>query len=236
MRPKCTNADLSYTLLLIEDMLKTQFPGRIFLLTDLTRGYQQMALAHEFCASTDTSTRIGPLQWKVISVAVTDGNAASQCMLENMLELVRDCADPFTDDLTIASGDSSMSYNELLQAHKEDVTRVLDLLFWHKLKGSSGAATIAVSELVFAGQVDATGQLKPILGKVALMEHWEKPKTVSEVRAYLGFCNYYSRYITIYAGNAAPMTTMLKGNGGGPRRGPRRLWSAMRTPTVPLRE
>ena len=35
---------------------------------------------------------------------------------------------------------------------------------------------------------------------------------VSELRAYLGFCNYYSGYIKMYAEYAAPMTTMLKGN------------------------
>ena len=35
---------------------------------------------------------------------------------------------------------------------------------------------------------------------------------MSELRAYLGFCNYYSEYIKMYAEYAAPMTAMLKGN------------------------
>ena len=47
---------------------------------------------------------------------------------------------------------------------------------------------------------------------MAAIEHCEKPKTVSELRAYLGICNYYSGYIKMYAGYAAPMTAMLKGN------------------------
>ena len=113
----------------------------------------------------------------------------------NLLEPVRDCADPFVDDVIIASGDPSMSYEELLEAHERDVTRVLDLLVRHKLTGSSDKATIAVSKVVFAGHVVGNGQRKPIPGKVAAIEHWEKPKTVSELRAYLGFCNYYSGYI-----------------------------------------
>ena len=66
--------------------------------------------------------------------------------------------------------------------------------------------------MVFAGHVVGNGQRKPIPGKVAAIEQWEKPKTVSELRAYLGFCNYYSGYIKMYAEYAAPMTTMLKGN------------------------
>ena len=47
---------------------------------------------------------------------------------------------------------------------------------------------------------------------MAAIEHWEKPKTVSELQAYSGFSNYYSGYIKMYAEYAAPMTTMLKGN------------------------
>ena len=42
-------------------------------------------------------------------MGVTNGNAAFQRMLENLLEPVRDCADPFVDDVIIASGDPSMS-------------------------------------------------------------------------------------------------------------------------------
>ena len=55
-------------------------------------------------------------------MGVTNGNAAFQRMLENLLEPVRDCADPFVDDVIIASGDPSMSYEELLEAHERDVT------------------------------------------------------------------------------------------------------------------
>ena len=90
-------------------------------------------------------------------------------------------------------------WEELLEAHERDVTRVLHLLVRHKLRGSSDKATIAVSEVVFAGHVVGNGQRKPIPGKVAAIEHWEKPKMVSELRAYLGFCNYYSGYIKMYA-------------------------------------
>ena len=149
-------------------------------------------------------------------------------MLESLLEPVRDCADPSVDDVIIASGDPIISYEELLEAHERDSTRVLDLLVRHKLTGSSDKATIAVSEVVFAGHVVGNGQREPIPGKVAAIEHWEKPKTVSELRAYLGFCNYYSGYIKMYAEYAAPMTTMLKGNREETKKGSKKalVWNA----------
>ena len=105
-----------------------------------------------------------------------------------------------------------MSYHELLGARERDLTRVLDLLIRHKLTGSSDIATIAVREVVCAGHVVCGGQGKTIPVKVVAIEHWDKPRTVSELRAYLGFCNYYSGYINIYAEYAAPMTAMLKSN------------------------
>ena len=218
----------SYTLPLIEDMLQKQHRRRIFTVIDLKHGYHQMPLAKESRACTAMSTPLGPLQWKVMPMGVTNGNAAFQRMLENLLEPVRDCADPFVDDVIIASGDPSMSYEELLEAHERDVTRVLDLLVRHKLTGSSDKATIAVSEVVFAGHVVGNGQQKPIPGKVAAIEHWEKPKTVSELRAYLGFCHYYSGYIKMYAEYAAPMTTMLKGNREETKKGSKKalVWDA----------
>ena len=202
----------SYMLPLIEDMLQKQHRRGILTVIDLRHGYHQMPLAEESRACTAMSTPLGPLQWKVMPMGVTNRNAVFQRMLESLLEPVIDCADPFLDDMIIASEDPSMSYDELLEAHERDVTRVLDLLVRHKLMGSSDKATIAVSEVVFAGHVVGNGQRKPIPGKVAAIEHWEKPKTVSELRAYLGFCNYYSGYIKMYAEHAAPMTAMLKGN------------------------
>ena len=104
----------SYTLPLIEDMLQKQHLRRIFTVIDLKHGYHQMPLAEESRACTTMSTPLGPLQWTVMPMGVTNGNAAFQRMLENLLEPVRDCADPFVNDMIIASGDPSMRYEELL--------------------------------------------------------------------------------------------------------------------------
>ena len=202
----------SYTLPLIEDLLQKQFRRRILTVIDLKQGYRQVRLADEFRVCKPMSTTFGGLQWKVMPVGVTNGNAAFQRMMENLLVLVPDYADPFVDDVIIESGDPSMSDHQMLVVHKRDITRVLDLLVQHKLIESSDKATKVVSEVVFAGHVVGIGQRKPITGKVAAIEHREKPKTVFARRVYLEFCNYYSAYIKMYADYAAPMTAMLKGN------------------------
>jgi hypothetical protein len=42
------------------------------------------------------------------------------------------------------------------------------------------------------------------------VERWEAPKTVTALRGFLGFANYYSMYIENFAGLAAPLTELLK--------------------------
>ena len=71
-----------YTLPLIEDILQMQFPRRISTVIDLKHCYHQMPLADESPACTAMSTPLGPLQWKVMPMGVSTGNAAFQRMLE----------------------------------------------------------------------------------------------------------------------------------------------------------
>ena len=203
---------------------------------DLNHGYHQMPPAGDSRACTAMSTPLGPLKWKVMTMGVTNGNAAFQRMVEILVEPVRDCADRFVDDVIIASGVPSMSYDDLMEAPERDATRVPYLLVRHKVTDSTDKATIAVSDVVLAGHVVSNEQGKPIPGKVAAIEHWEKPRTVSEMRAYLGFCKYYSRYIKMYAEYAASMTAMLKGNREETKKGSKKIWSGMKSPTMPLRE
>ena len=104
---------------------------------DLRHGYHQIVLTDASRACTAMSTTLVPLQWKVMPMGITNGDSAFKRMLKNLLEPVHDCADPFVKDGIMASGDPSMSYDELLQAHERNVTRLLDLRVRHKLTGSS---------------------------------------------------------------------------------------------------
>ena len=123
-----------------------------------------------------------------------NGNASFQRMLEDILKPVADCTDPFVDHIIVGLGTEGMTDEEVLAAHKTDERVVLDLLVSLQLTESADKATIAVHEVEFAGHVLDVRQDKPIPGKIAAVENWERPKTVSEMRAFLGFCNYYSGY------------------------------------------
>ena len=106
-----TKHDL-YSLPLIDTILQKQTRKRIFTVLDLKHGYQQMPLHEESRACTTMSTPLGPMQWKVVPMGANNGNAVSQRMMEDPLGPVRDCADPFVDEIIIGSGTEDMSEDD----------------------------------------------------------------------------------------------------------------------------
>ena len=51
---------------------------------------------------------------------------------------------------------------------------------------------------------------RPIPGKIACLEKWDKLRIISELRASLGFANYYQEFVRLYAHHAAPLYSMLQ--------------------------
>uniref|UniRef100_A0A8C8D9U8 Peptidase metallopeptidase domain-containing protein n=1 Tax=Oncorhynchus tshawytscha TaxID=74940 RepID=A0A8C8D9U8_ONCTS len=49
--------------------------------------------------------------------------------------------------------------------------------------------------------------------RVAIVHNWQTPTTVKEVQRFLGFANYYWRFIWGFGQVAAPITSLLKGAG-----------------------
>ena len=67
-----------------------------------------------------------------------------------------------------------------------------------------------MKEVEFAGHVVGHGQRRPMPGKLAALNHWERPTTVSELRSFMGFCNYFSGYVRMYAEVSGPLHKMLQ--------------------------
>ena len=195
---------------LIDIILQKQQKKRIFTVLDQKDGYHQMPLHPDSRPCTAMSTPLGPMQWKVVPMGAKNGNAAFQRMMEDLLGPVRDCADLFVDDIIIGSGTEDMTEDELIEAHDKDLRQLLSELDKHNMVCKPNKASLLVKEVGFAGHVVGHGQRRPMPGKLASLHHWEKPQTISELRSFMGFCNYYSGYVRMYAELSGPLHKMLQ--------------------------
>ena len=152
----------SYSLPLIDSIVQKQQKKRIFTVLDLKHGYHQMSLHPDSRPCTAMSTPLGPMQWIVVPMGAKNGNAAFQGMMEDLLGPVRDCADPFVDDIIIGSGTENMTEDELIDAHEKDLRQVLSELDKHNMVCKPTKASLFVKEVGFAGHVVGHGQRRPM--------------------------------------------------------------------------
>ena len=162
---------------------------------DPKQRYYQMPLHEDSGPCTAMFTSVGPMQLKVVPVGAKNGNAAFQRLMEDLLQPSEDCANPFVDDIRFGCGTEDMTNNELIEAHEKDLRPVLGVSDKQSMVCKPTKASLFFSEAEFAGHVVGHGQREPMPGKLAALRHWEKPHTISELRSFMGCCNYYSGYV-----------------------------------------
>ena len=136
-------------------------------------------------------------------------NAGAQ--FQRMMECVlrdHDHADPYIDDIII--GSSGATESEVLANHSRDLREVLTTLAEQKIFVDPKKAHLFMKEVEFCGHILREGRRSPAPGKLRAIQKWERPKTISQLRGFLGLTNYYSGYVRGYANLAAPLMDMLK--------------------------
>ena len=197
----------SHPLPRIEDILVRHGRNTIFSVMDLKDAFHQVPLQKASRPCTCTSTPRGTKQWCVVVMGLKNGVAIFQRVIEFCLEEVADVADPYVDDIII--GTQGTWGPELIVQHDTDTRRVLKALEHHRLVADKKCRWFSPT-VVFCGHVLGEGKRRPEPGKLMALEMWEPPTTVTALRGFLGFTNYYSAYIPNYAELAADLMEKLK--------------------------
>ena len=89
---------------------------------------------------------------------------------------------------------------------------IFERLRKHQLFAKASKCTLHVNEVEFLGQWIMLEGAAPIAKKLHAVRDWEPPNSVKDVRSFLGFANYYRRFVPGYAGIASPLTLLTKKN------------------------
>jgi hypothetical protein len=112
-----------------------------------------------------------------------------QMMVDDRLQPVKDVATAYVDDILIGTRVGPDEY--LYAQHDKDVRRVLSTLVKERLVADIHKCKFFVPEVEFCGHILRNGTRSPAPGKLSAIEKCERPQTISELRAFLGFTSYY---------------------------------------------
>ncbi|XP_077953086.1 uncharacterized protein LOC144390462 [Gasterosteus aculeatus] len=95
-----------------------------------------------------------------------------------------------------------------MEEHVQQVRLVLQRLQANQLYVNAEKSLFHVSTLTFLGYVLSPGGVAMDQGKVDAVHNWPTPNTVKELQRFLGFSNYYRRFIRNFGAMAAPLTAL----------------------------
>ena len=180
----------------------------MFSILDLKQAFHQQPLDPASRPLTACYTPEGVFQWRVNVMGLANASQQFQMMMEDRLQSLRHVCDPYIDDILV--GTPRREGEDLLTAHCQDLEKVLEQCGADRFVIDEKKAKLIQDSVEFCGHILEGGHRRPAPGKLRAIEKWEVPQTITGLRAFLGFTNYYSTYIKGYSSLVARLQEKLK--------------------------
>jgi hypothetical protein len=193
----------SYPLPRVDELFDRLQGARYFSKIDLRSGYHQIRIAPEDVPKTAFRTRYGHYEFLVLPFGLTNAPATfMHLMHQAMRPLLDECALVFLDDILI--------YSKTLEDHQQHVRRVLDALREQKLYAKESKCEFFKHEVEFLGHRVGRDGVRMMEDKVQAIREWPTPRSVRDVRAFLGTAGYYRKFIRDFSAIATPLSELTK--------------------------
>jgi ribosome-interacting GTPase 1 len=91
--------------------------------------------------------------------------------------------------------DNIIIYLNSVEEHKEYIKWVLRKLYKENIPVTVKKCEFHTKKTDFIGFIIKLGQISMDLKKIEAIVNWQDPESVTGLRSFLGFCNYYQRFI-----------------------------------------
>ena len=178
---------------------------------DLRSSYYQVAVAEEDRHKTAFICHRGMFAFRTMPMGLLNAPATFQRLMDLVMSgLLYETCLVYLDDIVV--------FSRTLDEHLRRIEVVLQRLVTTGLKLKPSKCKLLQTQVVFLGHVVSGDGIATDPTKTEQVRQWPVPRSVREVRGFLGLCGYYRRFIADYAEIASPLTSLT-------RKGIKFLWT-----------
>ena len=199
---KLTRKD-KYPLPLISGTLDRLRSAKRFTKLDLRVGYSNVRISEGDEWKTAFRSRYGSFEYLVMPFGLTNAPSAFQRFMNDIFADMLDvCVVVYLDDILIFSDDPS--------DHPRHVREVLKRLRKHDLFCKPEKCEFHADEIEYLGYIIGKDGIRMDPKKIEKILDWPVPRNVKDVQSFLGFANFYRRFIHGYSDICVPLTRLTK--------------------------
>ena len=187
----------------IDQMLERLAGHQYYCFLDGYSGYNQIPIAPEDQEKTTFTCPFGTFAYARMPFGLCNAPATFQrCMLHIFSDMVEKCMEVFMDDFSVygSSFENCLNNLEKVLIRCKEKNLVLN---WEKCH-------FMVTQGIVLGHVISPQGIEVDKAKISVIKNLPVPKTVKDIRAFLGHAGFYRRFIKDFSKIARPLTQLLQ--------------------------
>ncbi|UYV67832.1 hypothetical protein LAZ67_5002180, partial [Cordylochernes scorpioides] len=199
---KITKKDV-YPLPRIDDTLDCLRGARFYSSMDLQSGYWQIDVEESDREKTAFITPDGLYEFKVMPFGLCNAPATFERMIDNLLKGLKwTICLCYLDDIIV--------FSDGFEEHLRRLQLVLNCLKKAGLCLNSKKCKFGAKTITVLGHEVSENGIRPDQEKIRAVRDFATPRSLKEVRSFLGLSSYYRRFIPNYAHVAQPLNDLLR--------------------------
>jgi hypothetical protein len=197
---------------LIMESLDRLSQAKYFTKLDVREAYHRVRIREGDEWKTAFRTRYGHFEYTVMPFGLTNAPAQFQALINETLQgLVDVSCIVYLDDILI--------FSDTMEQHTQHVKEILNRLRNARLYIKLSKCEWHTQRTEYLGYVISPDGVSIDEARVKTIQEWPQPRTVRDIRVFIGFMNYYRRFINGFSKLALPLTILTQKKPGSAKRG-----------------